>query len=130
MLVFALALRPAEVLRAEVLANIRVAIGPLLFSMIFLLNMVILNCIPDYFSYMKTRILLKKIATSESLSRILGFAALDTAVTALIFLIVIAPMLAFAAFAPSPRISPTRIGDLIFRGLTLHGFLPLGVCVA
>src|SRR5262249_24471312 len=47
----------------------------------------ILNWVPDYFSYMKTRLILKKISKAHGALGLLGFAFIDTVLTIILFLL-------------------------------------------
>ena len=81
--------------------------------------MFVINCVPDYFSYMKTRIILKEITKSEKFSRVFLFAVIDTVLTLLIFVFVLV------------------LADLLFLGRdalrtifeTLHRWLPQGLAL-
>jgi hypothetical protein len=59
---------------------------------------IILNYIPDYFSYMKTRLILKWIAKSEGTPRLLALAVLDTILSVVIFILGFLLAMYFARF--------------------------------
>jgi hypothetical protein len=48
---------------------------------------ILVNCVPDYLSYMKTRMILKKLTRLETTFGVVVFAVLDSALTAMIFLV-------------------------------------------
>src|SRR5262249_31157562 len=124
MLLFWLLLRPGEFYS---FATASWAFGTgrdMLFNIAILGVMSVLyNCIPDYFSYMKTRVLLKKIAKSQTVIRVLGFAALDTILAAVIFLIgVIIILWIFGAIdqPPDSPDPPSNLLDPLISLLELH----------
>jgi hypothetical protein len=49
--------------------------------------MVIFNWVPDYFSYMKTRLILKKISKMQGAPGLVAFAFIDTGLTLMIFVL-------------------------------------------
>jgi hypothetical protein len=58
--------------------------------------MAILNWVPDYFSYMKTRLILKRISKVHGILGLLGFAFIDTFLTIILFLLTMGLLLFIA----------------------------------
>jgi hypothetical protein len=61
------------------------ALYPKLAPTDFAVFVVLLNCVPDYFSYMKTRVILRWMSNSDRVVHIFLFACLDTVSTVLLF---------------------------------------------
>jgi hypothetical protein len=86
---FLIALKELAPEDSDYLRGVILAVG-------FVFAVLIFNCVPDYFSYMKTRIILKRIAATDKLRNVIAFAALDTVLSFLIFALPLALIGAFS----------------------------------